>query len=201
MTTQTALEIGDLLPATFTAPGLSEDEFLKLCDEFPDALLEYTADGTVIVMPPTDPENGVLGAEVVSQLVIWAKHQGRGMVSGPDAGFHFRDGSRRSPDAAWFDEARWREARQRDRRRRFPVFAPEFVIEIRSPGDRIGLLREKMLEYIANGVQLAWLIDPIERRVTIYSNGPPRVLENPATVPGEEPVAGFVLNLERILSQ
>jgi Uma2 family endonuclease len=146
MTTQTALEIENLLPATFTAPGLSEEEFLELCEKFPDAFLEYTADGTVIVMPPTDPENGALGAEVLSQLVYWAKPQGRGMVSGPDAGFHFPDGSRRSPDAAWFDEARWREARQRDRRRRFPVFAPEFVIEIRSPGDRLRPLQEKMEE-------------------------------------------------------
>lgn len=103
MTTQTALEIENLLPATFTAPGLSEAEFLELCEKFPDAILEYTADGTVIVMPPTDPESGVQNGEVFRQLADWNKQQGRGMVSGPDAGFFLPDGSRRSPDAAWFD--------------------------------------------------------------------------------------------------
>jgi Uma2 family endonuclease len=200
MTTQTALEIGELLPATFTAPELSEDEFLKLCDEFPDAILEYTADGTVIVMPPTDPMTGARGTQVLKQLAVWADQQGGGIVCGPDAGFHFRDGSRRSPDAAWFSASRWCEAEQPGKR--FPVFAPEFVIEVRSPGDRLRPLQEKMEEYIANGVQLGWLIDPRERRVTIYSaGGPPRVLENPATVSGEGPVEGFVLSLERILNQ
>jgi Uma2 family endonuclease len=199
MTTQTALEIENLLPATFTAPGLSETEFLELCEKFPDAFLEYAADGTVIVMPPTDPESGVRNGEVFSQLKVWTGQKG-GMATGPDTGFHFPDGSRRSPDAAWFDEARWREARQRDRRRRFPVFAPEFVIEIRSPGDRLRPLQEKMEEYIANGVQLGWLIDPKERTIAIYSSGAtPRVLQNPSVAEGEGPMAGFVLNLEQIL--
>jgi hypothetical protein len=46
-----ALEIGDFLPATFAAPGMSEAEFLELSRKFPDARVEYTADGTVIVIP------------------------------------------------------------------------------------------------------------------------------------------------------
>ena len=40
MTTHAALEIEKLLPATVTAPGLSEAEFLKLCAKFPDAMVE-----------------------------------------------------------------------------------------------------------------------------------------------------------------
>jgi len=200
MTTHTALEIEKLLPATFTAPGLSEAEFLKLCARFPDAMVEYTSDGRVIVMPPTDPESGERVGEAFGQLRDWTRKQGNGHACGPDTGFRFRDGSRRSPDAAWFDEARWRAAKKP--RVRFPVFAPDFVMEVRSPDDRIGPLREKMQEYIANGVQLGWLIDPMERTVTIYSGGqPPRVLKNPATVAGEGPVAGFVLSLERILNK
>jgi Uma2 family endonuclease len=59
-----------------------------------------------------------------------------------------------------------------------------------------------MEEYIANGVQLGWLIDPKERIVTIYSNGaPPRVLQSPSVVEGEGPVAGFILKLDEILNQ
>ena len=197
--THAALEINKMLPATFTAPGISEAEFLDLCARFPDAMVEYTADGTVIVMPPTDPESGIHNAEVATQLGNWARAQKKGHVVGPDAGFRFRDGSRRSPDAAWFDDARWREAKKSGER--FPVFAPEFVIEVRSPDDRIRTLREKMEEYIVNGVQLGWLIDPTERTVTVYRPGqPPEVLQNPASVAGEGPVTGFVLKLESILS-
>lgn len=198
MAVQTAFNIAALLPATFTAPGLSEAQFLALTSEFPDCMLEYTADGTVIVMPPTDPESSARVFETGRQLGNWAVTQGRGIVIGPDGGFFLRDGSRRSPDAAWFDAARWQAAKTPDRR--FPVFAPEFLIEVRSPEQRSRPLREKMEEYMANGVQLAWLIDPMERTVTIYRSGQaPEVLEHPANVAGEGPVEGFVLNLERVL--
>ena len=194
-----ALNLEDMLPATFTAPGLNEAQFLALCEEFPDCTLEYTTDGTVIVMPPTDPESSERVAEVVRQLGNWARQHGSGHFIGPDGGFFFRQGSRRSPDAAWFDDRRWKQAKTPGLR--FPVFAPEFLIEVRSPHDRLRTLREKMEEYIDNGVELAWLLDPINRTVTIYRPGQePEVLANPTSVSGEGPVAGFVLMLDRILN-
>src|SRR5205823_6513339 len=133
MTLQTAADIASKLPATFTAPGLTEEEFLALRDEYPDCFLEYTADGTVIIMPPTDPESSRRDLEIAAQLNSWAREQGRGRVSGPTGGFRFPDGSRRSPDAAWYDSERWSQAQKPGTR--FPVFAPDFVIEVRSPDD------------------------------------------------------------------
>ena len=195
----TELRIEDMLPATFTAPGLTEEQFLALCQKFPDAFLEYTADGTVIVMPPTDPESSARVAYVTQKLGEWAERQGSGIVIGPDGGFFFRRGSRRSPDAAWFDKARWEAARQPGVF--FPVFAPEFVIEVRSRSDRLRTLREKMEEYIANGVLLAWLIDRFEKSVIIYRpQREPETLANPREVRGEGPVEGFVLSLERVFA-
>lgn len=197
MVVHTAFNIASVLPATFTSPGLSEAQFLALCDEFPDCMLEYTADGTVIVMPPTDPENSARVAHTVRRLGNWAEAHG-GIVIGPDGGFFLPDGSRRLPDAAWFDSARWEAAKTPGRR--FPVFAPEFLIEVRSPEQRARPLREKMEEYIANGVQLAWLIDPMEHTVTIYRPGrAAEILDRPASVAGEGPVAGFLLSLDGIL--
>jgi Uma2 family endonuclease len=37
------------------------------------------------------------------------------------------------------------------------------VIEVRSPDDRLSELASKMEEYMANGVQLGWLIYPIKK--------------------------------------
>jgi Uma2 family endonuclease len=193
------LKIEEMLPATLTAPGLSEEEFLALCAKFPDALLEYTEDGTLIIMPPTDPRSGARVAQVVRQLGNWAEAEGRGIVLGPDAGFRFRGGSRRSPDAAWFAADRFAAAEQPGVR--FPIFAPEFVIEVRSPDDRLRPLHEKMEEYIRNGVLLGWLIDPSKKTVTIYRPGrEPETLANPSAVAGEGPVQGFVLALERVFN-
>ena len=58
-----------------------------------------------------------------------------------------------------------------------------------------------MDEYIDNGVQLAWLIDPASRTVAIYRPGAePEVLTNPGSIQGEGPVAGFELKLERVFA-
>lgn len=196
--TLATLQIEKHLPGTFTAPGLSEAEFLALAEEFPDCFLEYTAEGTVLIMPPTDPSGAVRVARVGRQLGNWSDANGSGDVLGPDCGFFFRDGSRRSPDAAWFSKDRWNKAQRPGTV--FPVFAPEFVIEVRSPEQRRRPLREKMTEYIANGVQLGWLIDPVEHSVEIYRAGrEPELLQNPATVSGEGAIDGFVLDLNGIL--
>ena len=196
--TLAALQLEKHLPATITAPGLTEAEFLDLCSEFPDCTLEYETDGTVLIMPPTDPETSAGVLRVARRLGDWADRDGRGIVMGPDGGFFFPDGSRRSPDAAWFDAARWQAAKTP--RTRFPVFAPEFLIEVRSPGQRAAPLREKMREYMDNGVQLGWLIDPQERTVAIYRPGrEAEVLAGPNALAGEGPVAGFVLELDGIL--
>jgi Uma2 family endonuclease len=196
--TLAALQLEKHLPATLTAPGLSEADFLALAEEFPDCFLEYTAEGTVLIMPPTDPETSARVARVTYRLMQWAEIQGRGIVIGPDGGFFFANGSRRSPDAAWFDADRWRKSQKKGTR--FPRFAPEFLIEVRSPEQRMRPLREKMEEYIANGVQLGWLIDPIAHSVEIYRPGrEPEVLNNPTAVSGEGPVDGFVLDLAGIV--
>jgi Uma2 family endonuclease len=193
-----ALQIDKHLPATLTAPGLTEAEFLALAEEFPDATLEYTADGVVLIIPFTDPDSSAGVAQIVCQLAEWAAQDKRGMVVGPDGGFFFPNGSRRSPDAAWFDTRRWRNSQVPGTM--FPVFAPEFLIEVRSPKQRAAPLRDKMAEYIENGVKLAWLIDPLDRTVTIYKpHRKPKVLTHPATVAGEGLVEGFVLNLDGIL--
>ncbi len=196
MAAQTTFDLAKLLPASFTAPGLTEAQFLQLCQEFPDAFVEYTAEGQVIVMPPTDFESGARVSEVARQLGNWALHAG-GLVGGPEGGFLLPNGARRSPDAAWCDTARWEAAKRPGTV--FPVFAPDFAIEVRSPQQRARTLREKMAEYIANGVKLGWLIDPIDHTVTIYRpERAPEVLAAPLNVAGEGPVAGFVLDLSRI---
>ncbi len=53
--------------------------------------------------------------------------------------------------------------------------------------------------WIANGAQLAWLVDPMRKAVEIYRPGrEPELVEGASCVEGEGPVAGFVLDLARI---
>lgn len=188
---------------TKTAPlpagsRLTEPQFLHVADQLPDWTLEYSTEGTLTFMPPTDPMTSRRNSLIVHRLTAWAENS-LGCVSGPDGGYFLPDGSRLAPGAAWFNEQRWQKAQVPGMR--FPVFAPDFVIELRSPSDRRRVLEEKMSAWLENGVGLAWLVDPIERSVTVYRHGQdPEVLSDPASVRGEGPVDGFVLELDRILA-
>src|SRR5690242_9841424 len=84
MPVQTPLNIMEMLPATFTAPDLTDEEFLEVCEQLPeDAQVEYTEEGEILVMPPTDPMSGVRNVRVVHRLASWAEKIGRGFVTGP----------------------------------------------------------------------------------------------------------------------
>ena len=56
-----------------------------------------------------------------------------------------------------------------------------------------------MLEWIVNGVELGWMIDPRDQSVTIYRpDREPEVRIGISEIAGEGPVAGFVLDLEPV---
>ena len=114
------------------------------------------------------------------------------------AGFRLRDGSVRSPDAAWVAWPRWNVLSEKQREE-FPPICPEFVIELRSPSDRLPELQAKMRLWVANGAEVAWLVDPARKTVEVYRAGrEAEVVEGGSAVEGDGPVAGFVLELGRV---
>ena len=118
---------------------------------------------------------------------------GTGHAFDSSAGFDLPDGSNRSPDAAWISKARLDQLTPEQKDEYFEI-CPDFVAEIRSKSDRLPQLQAKMQGYMANGAELSWLIDPLERRVSIYRRGQPvLVLEAPATVGGDPVLPGFVV--------
>jgi Uma2 family endonuclease len=82
---------------------------------------------------------------------------------------------------------------------RFAPLCPDFVIELRSPSDKLSDLHTKMEQWIANGVEVGWLIDPKEKSVTIYRPGDqPEHLAHPTFVQGTDPIVGFELVMSRV---
>jgi Uma2 family endonuclease len=81
-------------------------------------------------------------------------------------------------------------------RKGFWHLSPDFVIALKSATDRPRLVREKMQEWIANGTQLAWLIDAGRKSVTIYrADGLVETRTDIDSIAGEGPVSDFVLDL------
>lgn len=105
------------------------------------------------------------------------------------------NGADRSPDASWVKLERWN-ALTPEEKAGFAPICPDFVVELRSPSDKIETLRAKMREYWENGAKLGWLIDRKHKKVEIYRQGQDvEVLEHPATLSGEDVLPGFVLDL------
>jgi Uma2 family endonuclease len=56
-----------------------------------------------------------------------------------------------------------------------------------------------MAEYMENGAELGWLIDPSERKVYIYRKlSDVEILDNPQTVSGEPTLRGFALDVRNV---
>src|SRR5271163_4586391 len=89
------------LPATLTAPPMNDQQFADFCAEHPDLFFEMTAEGELVVIPPTFSTSGFRNAEIGRQRRNWARRDGRGRTSESYTGFVLPNGARRSADAAW----------------------------------------------------------------------------------------------------
>lgn len=179
---------------------MSDEEFFAFCRANPELRIEQTAQGDLILMPPTGSETGRRNHELAVSFGIWARADATGVTFDSSTGFTLPNGALRSPDLSWVRRSRW-EALSEAEREQFAPLCPDFVVELRSPADNLEELQAKPEEYLANGAQLGWLIDPIEKRVYIYRPGEPvACLENPTTVAGDPVLPGFVLDLQAIWS-
>jgi Uma2 family endonuclease len=178
--------------------NLTDDQLFELCQLNRDWRIEYTAQGKLIVMPPTGWEAGRQNAEITFQVQLWARGDQTGVASDSSTGFKLPNGATRSPDAAWVRRSRLI-GLTREQKQKFLPLCPDFAIELRSPTDNLRAVLAKMQEYIDNGAQLGWLIDPLTCRVHVYlPQRPPEILEAPSTISADPVLPGFVLDLRKI---
>ncbi len=183
-----------LLPAI----RLSDDDLFALCALNRELRIERTAEGDLLLMPPTGAETGDSNAEIGMQLRVWAKRDGTGTTFDSSTGFLLPNGAMRSPDASWMPRPRLNQM-TREQRKKFIPACPDFVLELRSPSDTMADLHAKLREYIANGARLGWLLDPETRRVHVYRpDAPVQQLDDPPTVSGDPVLPGFVLDLREV---
>lgn len=177
---------------------MTDDEFFDFCGQHPDLRIERSSEGDLIIMPPVGGETSHSNFKLTAYFGNWVEADGTGEGFDASTEFKLPNGANRSPDVAWVRREIW-ERLTPEQRRKFPPLCPDFVVELRSPTDRLSVLKDKMQEYIDNGAQLGWLIDPLERKVWIYRpKVEPVCLDNPATVSGDPELPGFVLPLDKV---
>ncbi|MGV0105070.1 hypothetical protein NSTCB13_03779 [Nostoc sp. DSM 114160] len=80
---------------------LTDEQFFQLCQNNRDLRLERTAEGELIIMPPTGWESGNRNSRLTQRLGNWADADGTGLTFDSSTGFKLPNGANRSPDASW----------------------------------------------------------------------------------------------------
>ena len=153
---------------------LSDEQFVALCADNRELHLELTAQKELVIMTLPGGKTGRRNDIISRRLGNWAEQDATGITFSPLTLFALPNGARRAPDASWLKKQRW-EALTDEQQEKLAPLCPDFVLELISPSDisqaRFKMLQSKMEEYIENGAQLGWLIDPFKKNVYIYRPG------------------------------
>jgi len=176
---------------------MTDEQFLQFCMANKHMRIERDKDRNITVMPPLTFDSGDYEGEVYGEVRNWNKKFSSGKTLSPSAAFTLPSGAVRCPDASWISPESLAKMPQSERLK-FAAIVPEFVAEVRSKTDRINALKDKMLEWIENGVRLAWLIDPKTETTYIYrENGDIETLKGfDHILTGEDIMEGFEFNLK-----
>lgn len=180
------------------ARPLSDEELLEFCRVNEISRIERTAEGDLIVMTPAGNRTSNKEGYLFRELDLWVERQGVGIAFSANLGVSFQDGVMRMPDVAWLSGAAWERLTEQQKDGLLPV-CPEFIVELRSPSDRISEIEAKMEFWMSRGAQLGWMIDPQRKLAMIYRPGQePETLLQPEFLDGDGPIAGFRLKMQRL---
>jgi Uma2 family endonuclease len=133
---------------------VTPEQFEALAASNRELRLERTAQGELIVNPPTGWETGKRNSSISGELYLWWRNAGEpGEVFDSSTGFYLPNGANRSPDACWISQERW-DTLTEEQKGTFANICPDFVVELRSSSDTLKSLQEKMQEYMDNGARL-----------------------------------------------
>ena len=197
------LEIENTPFMELTIPQMSEEEFYEFCAANPDLRAEQEKNGKIIIKSPVDLITGFYEGELLGELSNWNKKSRLGKCFSPSSGFTLPDTSIKSADAAWLSNEKWK-ALPASERKKFGHVVPDFIAEIRSTSDSLKKLKEKVTgTWLDNGVRLAWLMDPIQRKSYVFrADGSVDVLDGfDKKMSGEGVLPGFEFDLSLLVEE
>lgn len=185
-----------------TGYGYVTTEAFFEMEELPDSGVEL-ANGEVIVTPSPSLDHGFLGRALFLALVQHVQAHGLGDVFPDNLAYELpipgRPDTVRVPDVSFIRAGRI--PRPRPFRRAFP-FAPDLAVEVRSPSDRPGILRDRLVDYQDAGTPLVWVVDGEARSAEVYALGEPvRVLRESDALDGGAVLPGLSLPLARLFAE
>ena len=153
--------------------------------------------GEVIELPPPMKPHGAVAVNVVRVLANHAYANAKGYCTCNDAGVILeRDPDTvRGPDIAYYEDAETFE----DLHPKYGEVPPRLAVEILSPSDKAAQITRKITDYLTNGVEVVWLIDPEQRIVTVYQpDKTPVIVQGDQELTCESILPGFRCVLDEL---
>lgn len=154
--------------------------------------------GVLKVGEPSGAAPAVTAQKIALLLGLHVFKHDLGIITGEAGGYRLQRNpdTLRAPDVAFVRRERIPE--------KIPLtffdLSPDLAVEVLSPSDRRKKTVEKIAEYLAAGTQLVWLVDLERRTVTVYRpRRSPEILDDSATLSGEDVVPGFQVTVASIL--
>lgn len=182
--------------------NMTREQFNRLVLTYTDLKIERDRFGNITVFPPMTFDSGHLEGLVFTRLSVWALSNDLGLAFSPSTSFDMPDGAQYKADGAWITREKINRLTPKERKS-IAAIVPDFVLEVRSESDRIAKLKRKMTDgWMANGVRLAWLIDPLKEKVWIYRSGGEveELTGFTRELSGETVLPGFLLDLAALRS-
>lgn len=122
--------------------------------------------GEIVRMSPTGFTQGYIETNFSVVLKTFVKRQKAGHVFSGEVGIYTgrNPDTVRAADVAFISSERMAQVNSKS----YLDVAPELVVEVLSPDDAWSDLMEKLDEYFASDVQVAWVADPRTRQVYVY---------------------------------
>ena len=154
-----------------------------------DGELVELVDGT-LVDKAMSFEASIVGLTIGRIIGNWLAVHRIGVASGADGFYRMLRGNRRGPDVGVLRLDRLPDGRA-PRGAAAPV-SPDLAVEVLSPDNTRGEMRNKRAEYFAGGSRLVWIVDVVHRSVAVYTSGERfTLLGEDDTIDGGDVLPGF----------
>lgn len=150
-----------------------------------------------LIMSPVHANHGIICLRFGALLLQFVQQHKLGEVYDSSTGFRLSETLLLSPDIAFVSKARLKKIMPA--LDKFLTGAPDLVVEVLSPSDRMMQINRKLDHYFEHGTRLAWLVNWRKQQVHIYTPDSIEALTKPKDVlTGGTVLPGFKCKLNQI---
>jgi Uma2 family endonuclease len=182
------------MSATSTAL-MTAEELMQLPD---DGFRYELVNGELEKMPPPGLPHGRIAMRFSIFLGRFILDHGLGEAFATDTGFKLTSNPDTvlAPDFAFITNERFAEVYKTEG---YGAGAPDLAVEVLSPSDRPGKVKQKIARWLSLGAKQVWIVDPKHSTVTVYrSPSDATTFSGSDYLEAQDLFPGFRLSLDKI---